>query len=132
VLNIVTGTGDAAGRAIVAHPGIRKVSFTGSSATAPGVREAAAPFLKEVTLELGGSDPMIVWRDAPLAAAVEGAVRGRFYNAGQVCNAVKRIYVHEEIAARLPKNSAPGSPRCGWETASHRRWIWGRSRTLTS
>jgi len=101
VLNIVTGTGDAAGRAIVAHPGIRKVSFTGNTATGLAVREAAAPSMKEVTLELGGSDPMIVWKDAPLPAAVEGAIRGRFYNAGQVCNAVKRVYVHEEIAARF-------------------------------
>ena len=115
VLNVVTGTGESAGRAIVAHPGIRKVSFTGSSATAPGVREAAAPFLKEVTLELGGSDPMIVWKDASLAAAVEGAVRGRFYNAGQVCNAVKRIYVHEEIAARFTEElrARVGSLRVG-------------------
>jgi betaine-aldehyde dehydrogenase len=101
VLNIVTGTGDTAGHALVTHPGIRKVSFTGNTATGLDVRRAAAPFLKEITLELGGSDPMIVWKDAPVPAAVEGAVRGRFYNAGQVCNAVKRVYVHEEIAARF-------------------------------
>ena len=101
VLNMVTGTGDAAGNAIVTHPGIQKVSFTGNTATGLAVRKAAAPFLKEVTLELGGSDPMIVWKDAPLPAAVAGAVRGRFYNAGQVCNAVKRIYVHEEIAPQF-------------------------------
>jgi acyl-CoA reductase-like NAD-dependent aldehyde dehydrogenase len=101
VLNVVTGTGESAGRAIVAHPGIHKVSFTGNTATGLSVREAAAPFLKEITLELGGSDPMIVWKDASLPAAVEGAIRGRFYNAGQVCNAVKRIYVHEEIASRF-------------------------------
>jgi succinate-semialdehyde dehydrogenase/glutarate-semialdehyde dehydrogenase len=101
VLNVVTGTGGSAGMAIVQHPGIHKVSFTGNTATGLAVREAAAPFLKEVALELGGSDPMIVWKDASIPAAVEGAVRGRFYNAGQVCNAVKRIYVHEEIAPRF-------------------------------
>ncbi|HUK92912.1 MAG TPA: aldehyde dehydrogenase family protein, partial [Methanomicrobiales archaeon] len=101
VLNVVTGTGDSAGQAIVTHPGILKVSFTGNTATAVAVRRAAAPLLKEMTFELGGSDPMIVWKDASLPAAVEGAVRGRFYNAGQVCNAVKRIYVHEEIAPRF-------------------------------
>ncbi|HVP25899.1 MAG TPA: aldehyde dehydrogenase family protein [Methanomicrobiales archaeon] len=101
VLNVVTGTGDSAGRAMVAHPGIHKLSFTGNTATGLAIREAAAPTLKEVTLELGGSDPMIVWKDADLARAVDGAVRGRFYNAGQVCNAVKRIYVHEEIASRF-------------------------------
>ncbi|MDD1664246.1 MAG: aldehyde dehydrogenase family protein [Methanomicrobiales archaeon] len=101
VLNVVTGTGDSAGQAIVAHPGIRKVSFTGNTATGISIRQAAAPLLKEVTLELGGSDPMIVWKDASLQEAVDGAVRGRFYNAGQVCNAVKRIYVHEDIAPRF-------------------------------
>jgi succinate-semialdehyde dehydrogenase/glutarate-semialdehyde dehydrogenase len=101
VLNIVTGTGDSAGQAIVTHPGIDKVSFTGNTSTGLAVRRAAAPVLKEVALELGGSDPMIVWRDADLPKAVEGAVHGRFYNAGQVCNAVKRVYVHEEIAARF-------------------------------
>ncbi|HVN65157.1 MAG TPA: aldehyde dehydrogenase family protein [Methanomicrobiales archaeon] len=101
VLNVVTGTGETAGRAIVAHPGIRKVSFTGNTATGLAVRQAAAPLLKEVTLELGGSDPMIVWRDADLPKAVDGALHGRFYNAGQVCNAVKRVYVHEEIASRF-------------------------------
>ncbi|MDD1658648.1 MAG: aldehyde dehydrogenase family protein [Methanomicrobiales archaeon] len=98
VLNIVTGTGDSAGQAIVTHPDIRKVSFTGNTVTGIAIRQAAAPFLKEITLELGGSDPMIVWKDASLPEAVEGAVHGRFYNAGQVCNAVKRVYVHEEIA----------------------------------
>ena len=101
VLNIVTGTGESAGQAIVAHPGIGKVSFTGNTATGIAVRKAAAPLMKEVTLELGGSDPMIVWKDADLGLAVNGAIRGRFYNAGQVCNAVKRVYVHEEIAARF-------------------------------
>ena len=101
VLNIVTGTGDPAGKAIVTHPGIRKVSFTGNTATGIAVRQDAAPLFKEITLELGGSDPMIVWKDADLPGAVEGAIRGRFYNAGQVCNAVKRIYVNEEIAARF-------------------------------
>jgi succinate-semialdehyde dehydrogenase/glutarate-semialdehyde dehydrogenase len=101
VLNIVTGTGDSAGRAVVTHPGIHRVSFTGNTSTGLAVREAASPLLKEITLELGGSDPMIVWKDASLRGAVEGAVHGRFYNAGQVCNAVKRIYVHEEIAPRF-------------------------------
>jgi betaine-aldehyde dehydrogenase len=101
VLNVVTGTGDSAGQAIVTHPGIPRVSFTGNTSTGLSVRKAAAPLLKETTLELGGSDPMIVWKDAPLPGAVEGAVHGRFYNAGQVCNAVKRVYVHEEIAPRF-------------------------------
>ena len=101
VLNVVTGTGDSAGMAMVRHPGIHRISFTGNTETGLAVREAAAPLLKEVTLELGGSDPMIVWKDASIPEAVKGAIRGRFYNAGQICNAVKRIYVHEEIAPRF-------------------------------
>jgi len=101
VLNLVTGTGVAAGNALVVHPGIGKISFTGDIATGRRIRAAAAPHLKEVVLELGGSDPMIVWKDAPLEKAVEGAIRGRFYNAGQICTAVKRLYLHEAIADRF-------------------------------
>ncbi|MDD1713274.1 MAG: aldehyde dehydrogenase family protein [Methanoregulaceae archaeon] len=98
VLNVVTGRGETAGLEIVKHPAIRKVSFTGSTVTGHQIREAAGTSLKELTLELGGSDPMIVWRDAPIEKAVDGAIRGRFYNAGQTCTAVKRLYLHEEIA----------------------------------
>jgi len=101
VLNLVTGTGATAGYALVAHPGIGKISFTGDTVTGTQIRAAAAPHLKEVVLELGGSDPMIVWKDAPLEKAVEGAIRGRFYNAGQICTAVKRLYLHEAIADRF-------------------------------
>ena len=97
-LNIVTGPGPVVGEALVSHPAIRKISFTGSCATGTRVRELAAMQLKEVTLELGGSDPMIVMEDADIGRAVEGALRGRFYNAGQTCTAVKRLYVHEKIA----------------------------------
>jgi succinate-semialdehyde dehydrogenase/glutarate-semialdehyde dehydrogenase len=99
VLNVVTGRGDPVGEAIARHPAIKKVSFTGDSLTGDRIRELAAPSLKEVVLELGGSDPMIVWSDADIEKAVSGAVRGRFYNAGQTCTAVKRLYVHEHIAS---------------------------------
>ncbi|MDD1653385.1 MAG: aldehyde dehydrogenase family protein [Methanomicrobiales archaeon] len=101
VLNLVTGTGAAAGNALAVHPGVGKISFTGDMATGHRIRAAAASSLKEVVLELGGSDPMIVWEDAPLEKAVEGAVRGRFYNAGQICTAVKRLYLHQAIADRF-------------------------------
>ena len=80
------------------HPLVRKISFTGNSETGERIRTLAASYPKELTLELGGSDPMIVMEDAHIDMAVEGAVRGRFYNAGQVCTAVKRLYVHEKIA----------------------------------
>lgn len=101
VLNVVTGSGTSAGQAMVMHPGIHRISFTGQVETGKAILAAAAPLLKEITLELGGSDPMIVWRDAPLERAVEGAIHGRFHNAGQTCTAVKRLYVHEEIAPRF-------------------------------
>jgi betaine-aldehyde dehydrogenase len=99
VLNIVTGPGEIVGEALVKHPMIRKISFTGNCVTGKRIRELAAGHLKELTLELGGSDPMIVMDDADIDKAVEGALRGRFYNAGQTCTAVKRLFVHEAIAS---------------------------------
>lgn len=98
VLNVVTGSGASTGEAIITHPSIQKVSFTGSCATGCRVRELAGSRNKEVVLELGGSDPMIVMNDADIPKAVEGALRGRFYNAGQTCTAVKRLFVHKDIA----------------------------------
>jgi len=98
VLNIVTGSGGSAGEAIITHPSIQKVSFTGSCATGCRIRELAGSHSKDMVLELGGSDPMIVMNDADVKKAVEGALRGRFYNAGQICTAVKRLFVHKDIA----------------------------------
>jgi|SRR5208337_4582877 len=98
VLNIVTGSGESVGEALVKHPSVRKISFTGNIATGLRIRDLAHQSLKAVTLELGGSDPMIVMNDADIDKAVEGAIRGRFYNAGQTCTAVKRLYLHEKIA----------------------------------
>jgi betaine-aldehyde dehydrogenase len=98
VLNIVTGSGASVGEALVKHPLVRKISFTGNVSTGLRIRDLAHQSLKVLTLELGGSDPMIVMDDADIDKAVEGAVRGRFYNAGQTCTAVKRLYLHEKIA----------------------------------
>ena len=98
VLNVVTGSGEFVGAAIVKHPLIGKVSFTGDCTTGRKIRAMASGQTKELTLELGGSDPMIVMDDADIDKAVDGALRGRFYNAGQTCTAVKRLYVHEKIA----------------------------------
>ncbi len=103
VLNVVTGSGESVGTAIVRHPLIRKVSFTGDCATGEKIRQLASAQVKDLTLELGGSDPMIVMDDAAIDKAVEGALRGRFYNAGQTCTAVKRLYVHEKIADTFVK-----------------------------
>ena len=103
VLNIVTGSGESVGAAIVRHSDIRKISFTGDCVTGQKICELASGHLKDLTLELGGSDPMIVMDDAEIDKAVEGALRGRFYNAGQTCTAVKRLYIHEKIADTFVK-----------------------------
>jgi acyl-CoA reductase-like NAD-dependent aldehyde dehydrogenase len=98
ILNVVTGPGTSVGEALVRHRSVRKISFTGSSATGKRLMAIAADHVARVSLELGGSDPMIVCADADLEAAVAGAVSGRFYNCGQVCTAVKRLFIQEQIA----------------------------------
>lgn len=104
VLNVVTGPGELVGEALVKERNVRKVSFTGECATGKRVAELAVTGKKRVTLELGGSDPMLVCDDADIESAVSGALRGRFYNCGQTCTAVKRIYVFESIAEEFIKN----------------------------
>ena len=98
VLNIVTGPGGEVGQEIIDHPKVRKIGFTGSTETGKRVMERAARELKKVTLELGGSDPMIVCDDADIDRAVSAASVGRFYNCGQACLAVKRLYLFDTIA----------------------------------
>jgi acyl-CoA reductase-like NAD-dependent aldehyde dehydrogenase len=98
VLNVVTGTGPEAGEALITHPLTRKVAFTGSTPTGERVMALAARGTKRVTLELGGSDPMIICDDADLAKAASAASMGRFYNCGQACLATKRVYVFASVA----------------------------------
>src|SRR5579872_7489405 len=93
VVNVVLG--QATGDAIVVHPLIRKIALTGSTPTGRKVMARAAEQLKKVTLELGGSDPCIVLDDADLEAAARAISVGRFFNCGQACLAVKRLYVQE-------------------------------------
>ncbi|KAL9116171.1 MAG: hypothetical protein Q9227_000541 [Pyrenula ochraceoflavens] len=93
----VLGGDDTLGPQLVAHPNIHKISFTGSVATGKKVMQAAAPTLKRVTLELGGNDATIVLPDVDVAAVAPQVVLGSFGNSGQICVAVKRIYVHESI-----------------------------------
>jgi acyl-CoA reductase-like NAD-dependent aldehyde dehydrogenase len=96
VLNIVTG-GDALGPWITEHPGIDKVSFTGSTATGRRVMQSASATLKRVTLELGGNDAAIVMPDADVEAVAEKLFWAAFANNGQICIATKRMYVHADI-----------------------------------
>lgn len=114
VLNIVTDANDL-GHVLTAHPLVRRVSFTGSTATGRKVMASAADDLKRVTLELGGNDAAIVLDDADPRATAEGIFRAAFYNSGQVCIAVKRVYaddrVHDALVdelAVLARNSAVG------------------------
>ncbi len=97
VLNCVTGPGREVGESLISHPDVRRVALTGSSDTGRRVMSIAGPDFKRITLELGGSDPMIVCPDADIRKAVSGALIGRYWNAGQACLAVKRLYIFEEI-----------------------------------
>ena len=106
VINTVTGDGDI-GTLLTAHGGIDKVSFTGSTATGRKVMASAAPTLKRLTLELGGNDPAIVLADADLERTAARLYLSAFSNAGQVCAAVKRVYVerrlHDDFVAALER-----------------------------
>jgi acyl-CoA reductase-like NAD-dependent aldehyde dehydrogenase len=101
VFNVVTGSGGATGDALVRHPGVRKIAFTGSTPVGERIMALAARGTKRVTLELGGSDPMIICDDADLGAAASAASMGRFYNCGQACLAIKRVYVFESVADQV-------------------------------
>jgi succinate-semialdehyde dehydrogenase/glutarate-semialdehyde dehydrogenase len=97
VVNVVTGPGREVGEALAVHPDVRRVALTGSTQTGRRIMEIAAPKFKRVSAELGGSDPVIVFPDADVDAAVRGINIGRFFNAGQACLAAKRVYVFEEV-----------------------------------
>jgi betaine-aldehyde dehydrogenase len=97
VFNVVTGTGPIAGEALVAHAGVRMVSFTGSTRVGRRVAQVAAAGLKRLHLELGGKAPFVVFDDADLDAAVQGAVAAALINTGQDCTAATRAYVHSSI-----------------------------------
>ncbi|MBF8267578.1 MAG: carnitine dehydratase [Dehalococcoidia bacterium] len=105
VFNVVTGPGSVVGDALVAHPGVDKVAFTGDTATGRSVMRSASGNVKRVSLELGGKSPNIVFADADIRAASGGAQIGIFFNQGEVCQAGSRLLVqeevHDELVARL-------------------------------
>ena len=96
VFNVVTGAGET-GEALVAHPGVRRIAFTGQTSTGQRIAEVAGSGLKRLSLELGGSDPTIVLPDANLEAAIKTIQIGRYWNAGQVCLAPKRAFIASEV-----------------------------------
>jgi aldehyde dehydrogenase len=100
VLNVITGPSDVLGERLVTHPLVRRIMFTGSTEVGRAVAAAATSSLKRVTMELGGNDPAIVLHDADLAGdVVPEIVRGVYATTGQVCYAIKRIYVHRSLYA---------------------------------
>lgn len=107
VVNIVTGRGAEAGEALVNHPGVNKISFTGSTVTGRRIGEIAGRNLKKHTLELGGKSPTLLFDDANLDEAVPGAAMSIFINSGQICVAGSRLYVqdgiYDEVIERLQK-----------------------------
>jgi acyl-CoA reductase-like NAD-dependent aldehyde dehydrogenase len=117
VLNVLPGYGERTGAALVRHPGVDKIAFTGSTAVGRQIMREAADTLKSVSLELGGKSPNIVFADADLEAAARGAFNAIFYNAGQTCTAGSRLLVHrsvhDELISRLVQRAQrvrPGQP----------------------
>lgn len=100
VVNIVTGAGET-GQALVEHPGIDKIAFTGSTEVGKHIRKAIAGSGKRYTLELGGKAANIIFEDAPINEAVEGIINGIFFNQGHVCCAGSRLFVQESIADQV-------------------------------
>ncbi|WP_200847065.1 aldehyde dehydrogenase [Microbacterium sp. 18062] len=108
VVNVVTGTGREIGESLVAHPGIKRVSFTGSTSTGTRIMELAAGHQIPVILELGGKSPQIVLEDADLDLAIPHLVRGIVSNSGQACAAGSRVIVHRSLEAQVIKGLKSG------------------------
>lgn len=133
VLNVLTGPGATLGQAIVEHPGIDKIAFTGDTSTGKEIMRGAADTLKRITLELGGKSPNIVLRDADIEAAIRGATIGIFYGKGEVCAAGSRLLVDrsikdefiDKLASRAKKMVAgdPMDPRTRFGALSSKKQL---------
>lgn len=106
ILNVTPGRGSVTGQALVEHPDVDKVSFTGSTEVGKLVMRTAAETVKKVTLELGGKSPNIVFADADLDAAVRGAITGIFYGKGEVCAAGSRLFVQSSVKGEFMERLA--------------------------
>ncbi len=115
VVNILTGLGESTGAALVAHPGVDKISFTGSTPVGKLINRSATDTLKRVSLELGGKSPVIVLADADVDAVIGGAAQAIFFNSGQVCAAGSRLYAHRKVFDRIVEgvSAAAESMRLG-------------------
>ncbi|HVY82493.1 MAG TPA: aldehyde dehydrogenase family protein [Steroidobacteraceae bacterium] len=101
VVNILTGNGETTGAALVAHPGVDKVAFTGSTQVGKIINKSATDTLKRVSLELGGKSPVIVFPDVDLNNVVGGAANAIFFNSGQVCTAGSRLFAHKSVFDKI-------------------------------
>ncbi|QVQ29230.1 phenylacetaldehyde dehydrogenase StyD [Achromobacter deleyi] len=106
VVNVVTGRGETAGAALVAHPDVDKIAFTGSTEVGKLIGRAAMDDMKRVSLELGGKSPVIVLDDCDVDRAVQGAAAAIFFNQGQVCTAGSRLYVQKGLYAKVVQGLA--------------------------
>ena len=97
MINILTGDAPAIGGELCANPAVRKVSFTGSTEVGRLLMKQSAPTVKKISLELGGNAPFIVFDDADLDAAVEGAMVSKYRNSGQTCVCANRLFVHDKV-----------------------------------
>jgi betaine-aldehyde dehydrogenase len=111
VLNIINGVGEISGAALVSHPQVDKIAFTGSAAVGKIIVKSAADTLKRVTLELGGKSPNVFFADADWEAAVDGALFGVFINQGEVCSAGSRILVEKKIYSKFVEAMAEKAKR---------------------
>jgi acyl-CoA reductase-like NAD-dependent aldehyde dehydrogenase len=110
-LNVVPGFGESAGAALVNHPDVDKISFTGSTEVGRLVAQQAAASNKRVTLELGGKSPNIIFADANLKAAIRGAQTGIFYGKGEVCAAGSRVLAHSSVYQQVVEGLAAGAKK---------------------
>ena len=141
MVNFVTNApADAAAvvEAMIAHPAVRRVNFTGSTRVGKIIAAACARHLKPAVLELGGKAPLVVLDDADLDAAVNAAAFGAFANSGQICMSTERIVVDETIADEFVAQARrQGAAACRWATRARARWCsarwstWPRSSAAT-
>jgi acyl-CoA reductase-like NAD-dependent aldehyde dehydrogenase len=118
IVNVVTGPGSTAGNTLCAHPLVRKISFTGSTAVGQSIQKLAADQMKMVNLECGGKNAILVFADADLKRAAQAALLSAFVNAGQLCVSCSRLLIHESVAAKFTnllkekvKQISVGDPR---------------------
>lgn len=106
VINVVTGSARVIGAELTSNPNVRKLSFTGSTEVGKLLAAQCAPTMKKVSMELGGNAPFIIFSDADIDMAVEGAIASKFRNSGQTCVCVNRIFVHQDIAVQFEEKLA--------------------------